>query len=188
MNIFFLDPNPKIAASMHCDQHLHKMILESAQMLSTAARFYAPWRKKWDDVYKPTHLNHPCNLWLQKDIENVLWLTNLCSHLNSIRMSLGSEEHASMKVIEIASTLIEAVNFFKPVDFDEVTPIFCGPLQIKFRPDLSIPQKYQEYYKYKYREWLDTPNRMSYKGRPLPHFLHQFAGNIDHDATSTKYF
>lgn len=36
MNIFVLDPNPAIAASLHCDQHLHKMILESAQMVSTA--------------------------------------------------------------------------------------------------------------------------------------------------------
>jgi len=38
MNIFFLDKDPKIAAQMQCDKHVVKMILETAQMLSTAAR------------------------------------------------------------------------------------------------------------------------------------------------------
>jgi hypothetical protein len=40
MNIFVLDKNPKIAAVMHCDKHVPKMILETAQMLSTAHRVY----------------------------------------------------------------------------------------------------------------------------------------------------
>ena len=38
MNIFFLHRNPKIAARMQCDKHVVKMVLETAQMLSTAAR------------------------------------------------------------------------------------------------------------------------------------------------------
>ena len=38
MNIFVLDKNPTIAAQMLCDKHVPKMIVESAQMLSTAHR------------------------------------------------------------------------------------------------------------------------------------------------------
>ena len=38
MNIFYLDKNPKIAAEMHCDKHVVKMITETAQLLSTAHR------------------------------------------------------------------------------------------------------------------------------------------------------
>ena len=38
MNIFYLDRDPVIAAQMSCDRHVVKMILESAQMLSTAHR------------------------------------------------------------------------------------------------------------------------------------------------------
>ena len=38
MNIFYLDRDPKIAAQMMCDKHVVKMILESAQMLSTSHR------------------------------------------------------------------------------------------------------------------------------------------------------
>lgn len=38
MNIFYLDENPVLAAEFHCDKHVVKMILESAQLLSTAHR------------------------------------------------------------------------------------------------------------------------------------------------------
>ena len=38
MNIFALSPVPEVAAKWHCDKHVVKMILESAQMLSTAHR------------------------------------------------------------------------------------------------------------------------------------------------------
>ena len=36
MNIFYLHNDPQIAAQMHCDKHVVKMILEYAQLLSTA--------------------------------------------------------------------------------------------------------------------------------------------------------
>jgi hypothetical protein len=38
MNIFVIHENPIIAAREHCDKHVVKMILESAQMLSTSHR------------------------------------------------------------------------------------------------------------------------------------------------------
>lgn len=38
MNIFYLDENPKLCAEYHCDRHVVKMILESAQLLCTAVR------------------------------------------------------------------------------------------------------------------------------------------------------
>jgi len=38
MNIFFLSEEPNEAAKMACDRHSIKMILESAQMLSTGLR------------------------------------------------------------------------------------------------------------------------------------------------------
>ena len=38
MNIFFLDKTPELSAKMLCDKHIPKMLLESAQMLSTAVR------------------------------------------------------------------------------------------------------------------------------------------------------
>jgi len=79
MNIFVLHKSPQIAAKMHCDKHVVKMILESAQMLCTVARNtldindtivqYIP--------YKSTHSNHPCTIWVGKSRENYLWLATL---------------------------------------------------------------------------------------------------------------
>lgn len=64
MNVFVLDTNPVIAAQMQCDKHVVKMVLETAQMLSTIA----------DGPYKPTHANHPCTKWARANRTNYNWL------------------------------------------------------------------------------------------------------------------
>jgi len=38
MNLFYLHKDPEISATLHCDKHVVKMIIEYAQMLSTAHR------------------------------------------------------------------------------------------------------------------------------------------------------
>ena len=38
MNIFYLDPDPKTCAEMHVNKHVVKMIIEYAQLMSTAHR------------------------------------------------------------------------------------------------------------------------------------------------------
>lgn len=62
MNIFYLDRNPKLAAQYHCDRHVVKMILESAQLLCTALRLKAG---------KPTTIPFPTGelkqVWLMPD-------------------------------------------------------------------------------------------------------------------------
>jgi hypothetical protein len=68
MNIFFLDKNPKIAARMQCDKHVVKMILETAQMLSTAAR-----AQGHDIGYKSAYPNHPMTLWVNESPHNYAW-------------------------------------------------------------------------------------------------------------------
>ena len=69
MNIFILDSNPKTAATMLCDKHVVKMIVETAQMLCTASS------KLGHDVpYKPTHKKHPCTLWAGESRSNWNWL------------------------------------------------------------------------------------------------------------------
>jgi hypothetical protein len=46
MNIFYLDKDPKTCAQYHCDKHVVKMILEYAQLLSTAHRVIDGKEKK----------------------------------------------------------------------------------------------------------------------------------------------
>ena len=100
MNIFYIDKDPEQAARWLVDRHVVKMILESAQLLSTAHRYvdgkmeivkpeYDPYRpnaprrskKFWvlDDarepvLYQATHINHPSNVWTRTAVENYLWL------------------------------------------------------------------------------------------------------------------
>lgn len=177
MNIFVLDTDPAIAASMHCDQHLHKMILESAQMLSTAAHLLGYYSGK-EPIYKPAHQNHPCSVWIRTSPRFAYWTYLLAKELDEIRQAQGCNPHSSMECIKACADMLELDLYSSYIDSNEFT--FAGPDQIRLRPDLTIPQKYQAYYKLKYRQWLDTRHPMSYKGRPLPTFLQEFSESIPH--------
>jgi hypothetical protein len=93
MNIFFIDKDPVVAAQAMTDKHVIKMILESAQLLSTAHRVLdgyestiitkAGHNKKSfvlsnafynDLLYKSTHVNHPSGIWARESSSNYIWL------------------------------------------------------------------------------------------------------------------
>jgi len=95
MNLFVLDKDPVKAAQLQCDKHVVKMIVESAQMLSTAHRMLdgdmhiergvskagrKTSIKRWvlpDDreglLYKACHTGHPCTVWTMKSNNNYNW-------------------------------------------------------------------------------------------------------------------
>ena len=99
INIFYLDNNPYECAKLHTDKHVVKMILEYAQLLSTAHRYLdgtlsvglsASGRKKTSYVlmdqresilYASTHINHPSAIWCRKGIVQYRWLHNLLIEL-----------------------------------------------------------------------------------------------------------
>ena len=74
------------------DKHVVKMILESAQLLSTAHRLLDGTQiegtsktgrkaKRWilhdgrqDVLYQATHINHPSAVWCRQSVENYSWL------------------------------------------------------------------------------------------------------------------
>lgn len=71
MNIFVTSHIPQEAASHLDDLRLNKMILETAQLLSSA------FRHLFSDhplLYQDTHLNHPCAIWARKNSKNYSWL------------------------------------------------------------------------------------------------------------------
>ena len=94
MNIFYISTDAVQAAQWMVDRHVVKMILESAQLLSTAHRLLdgreIPGKsktgrnvKRWvlDDardnvVYQATHVNHPSAIWARESIENYNWLVD----------------------------------------------------------------------------------------------------------------
>ncbi len=63
MNLFYTEDDPRDAAISLCDKHVVKMILETAQMLSTAHRLSETPQAPF--VYKMTHQNHPSTKWLR---------------------------------------------------------------------------------------------------------------------------
>ena len=95
MNIFYLHNNPEECAKLHNNKHVVKMILEYAQLLSTAHRFLdgiqivglsksgrKQTRYELSDtrdgiLYRSTHINHPSAIWVRKSPENYLWLANM---------------------------------------------------------------------------------------------------------------
>ena len=80
MNIFYLHHLPSIAARMHCDKHVVKMIVESCQMLATAHHEHGNGHNV---TYKPTHKNHPSAIWTRQSGEHYRWLRDLARNLCS---------------------------------------------------------------------------------------------------------
>jgi hypothetical protein len=67
--------NPRIAAQYHCDKHVLKMIIETAQLL-----YSVHWTLNSPlpvNAYKLSHKNHPCAVWARTSITNYLWLCTL---------------------------------------------------------------------------------------------------------------
>jgi hypothetical protein len=95
VNIFYINEDARTCAQQHVDKHVVKMILEYAQLLSTAHRVLdgtettalsksGRKQKVWalsdarDEVlYKATHINHPSAKWARHTSSNYDWLYSL---------------------------------------------------------------------------------------------------------------
>lgn len=75
MNIFYLDHDVTKCAEYHVDKHIVKMILEYAQLLSTAHHLLDGSPSV--DCYKATHKNHPSAVWARQSTTNYHWLWQL---------------------------------------------------------------------------------------------------------------
>ena len=108
MNIFAVDFDPTIAAQSLVDSHVVKMILESAQLLSTAHRVVdgkmyldktktGRQVKRWklDDeresvLYAATHISHPSAVWARASNNNYTWLyCHFCGLLSEYTYRYG---------------------------------------------------------------------------------------------------
>ena len=99
VNIFYLHHDPRICAEMHNDKHCIKMILEYAQLLSTAHRvldgtiergtsksgrqksIYRLSDNRDNILYSATHIHHPSAVWVRQSVGNYMWLSDLLVEL-----------------------------------------------------------------------------------------------------------
>jgi hypothetical protein len=160
VNIFRLSGDPYTCAEMHCDQHVVKMVLETAQMLSTA------WRMTPDDneyadkhhLYKETHKNHPSAMWVRHGVLNYFWTVHLLEHLCKEYTHRYNKHHASERLLPaFKDACPNPTTFIKfPIPFPQ-----CMPKKYKVEDDPVAA--YRNYYwreKARFAEW----NR----GRPAP--------------------
>jgi hypothetical protein len=119
MNIFYLDEDAKTSAEMHLDKHVSKMLIEYAQLMSTAHRVLDGEQyigrnkigskiKRWrlenheDTIYKASHVNHPSNVWLRQSINNYAFLYEMWCHLhNEFVIRYGKDHLSYVKLKEI---------------------------------------------------------------------------------------
>ena len=177
MNIFYLHNDPKTCAEMHVDKHCVKMILEYAQLLSTAhrvldgtqlTRLSKTGRKQTafvlsDDresvLYSATHINHPSAIWVRQSEQNYRWLFTLfCELLKEYTYRYG-KLHACERLVTSLGRPPKNIDMDKP--FTEPTPAM--PDGYKVAGD-SI-QSYKNYY-------LGDKTRMfSWKNRQTPSWI-----------------
>ena len=163
INIFVLDPNPYKAASMHCDKHVVKMILETAQMLSTAHRvldgkkiviesyideYGIKHRKKtvWkltgdidNTLYAAAHTNHPSTKWIRESNNNYMWawclMRGLCLEYTK---RYGKIHFTETKLLSILSN--PPINI--PIYYKTLQPL-CMPDEYKCD---DVVKSYRSFY------------------------------------------
>ena len=81
MNIFFLSMSIKRCVRYYFDKHVIKMILEYTQLLSTCYfilnQDLAKQYLNDNLIYKPTHINHRCNIWIRQHYNNYMFVCEL---------------------------------------------------------------------------------------------------------------
>lgn len=151
MNIFVLSMDPIQAARFHCDKHVVKMILESAQMMSTAH-----WIHLTDHAikcYAPCHERHPCTIWTAESAENYWWLWHLADELCREYTRRFGKDHAT-------SFRIRGVLRHNPCPRVRGTP-FALAMPDEFKTDDPV-ESYRRYYlgaKTKMLEWRPPAER-----------------------------
>jgi hypothetical protein len=161
MNIFFLSLDPREAAKLHCDKHVVKMIVESAQML-----YCAHWVLESPlppNAYKKAHPNHPCSIWVRESLDNYLWLCELAKELcNEYKVIYG--EHKIHKTEAHIDWLI--ANHPNNIPNDGFTmPAQAMPDEYK-REDVVLA--YQTFYR---ESKMIIRDIVKYKNRSFPDFL-----------------
>lgn len=149
MNIFYLDSDPFEAATLQCDRHVVKMILESAQLLSTAHHELGSTAP-----YKSTHKNHPSAVWVRQNYLHYAWLyrhfVGLCAEYEQRYGKTHKSWHVCREALMDAPTRIPVEPFTEPPQ--------CMPDECKVPGD-SVAA-YKQYYRLKNSEWTKA-------GRPM---------------------
>jgi len=161
MNIFYVDSDPIIAAQSLGNRHVVKMIVESAQMLSTAHRVldgkdHVLGDSREDVLYKCTHKNHPSAVWCRSSVENYSWLVE---HFFGLMQEYTHRYDKKHKCAGDLSFMIQSPPYnLKDWDFTE--PPACMPDEYKISS--NVIENYRNYYR------VGKAKLHQYKNREAP--------------------
>jgi len=176
MNIFYLDHDVQKCAEMHNDKHVVKMILEYAQLLSTAHRYldgtesvglsktgrkqtrYVLPDGRESNLYFATHINHPSSVWVRQSQANYVWLYELFGWLCNEYAYRYGKHHAT---IRLDSELMIPPKNIPIGEFTEPTPAMPNEVKI---PGNSIAS-YRNYY------INNKAHLANWKKRPIPEWF-----------------
>lgn len=159
MNIFYLSKNPKECAEMHLDKHVVKMIIEYAQLMSTAHRVIDGQEyydltannrkiKRWrldDDrellLMKASHINHPSAVWTRASDLNYIWLYQMWGYLLDEYTYRYGKIHACAR---LRNVLVRLPKNIKESLFTEPTPAMPDECKIAGNSLASYHKYYLE--------------------------------------------
>ena len=155
MNIFYLSHDPLEAAQWMVDRHVVKMILESAQLLSTAHRLldgepiledkkkrYVLGDSREAVLYSATHINHPSAIWARGSVENYNWLVDHFFALMGEYNYRYGKEHKCFG--ELSYMLQSPPNNLNDFDWTDMPSAMDEKYKISSDPIMN----YRNYYKY----------------------------------------
>jgi hypothetical protein len=179
MNLFILDLDAAKAAQLQCNRHVPKMVVESAQMLSTAHRILdghciraasksgKTQVKVWlhpdpdmDSVlYKAVHNAHPCTVWTMASDSNYNWhYAHFVALCDEYTYRYG-KVHLTDKLLREKLSLLP-----KNIKYEQMTPF---ALAMKSNPECMFPddpvKSYRMFYQTKQERF-----KMTWTGRDIP--------------------
>jgi len=175
MNIFYLDHDPRENARMHCDQHVRKMMLEYAQIMSTVINAVGKSNREGrDKLYKPTHKDHPSVRWAMETLAHYDYLYLLWVNLHDEYLYRFGKKHKSY--VELNYILADS-----PFNYTNIEFSFTSPPQVmpeEYQDPVSTVAAYRRYYiheKSRFATWTKRPvpgwylGGMIQYGYRLPH-------------------
>ena len=154
MNIFFLDKTPELSAEYLCDKHIPKMLLESAQMLSTAVQNYTG---RIEELYKPAYPNHPMTKWVGSTFSNFQWALENAVYISDEYTKRFKKLHKSSRILNV----IYDNQYYKDIPDERFTePPQCMPDEYKDKDYVTAYRRYYNNDKKYFAKWE--------KGRSCP--------------------
>jgi len=155
MNIFALDLDPRIAASMHCDKHVTKMSVEYAQLLSSAHhRWQSPYAAL---LYKATHQRHPSTLWAGDHPDHYDWLYALaCATWDEYTHRYG-KLHGSSRLRDLLLQRPLCSGRTVAVPPPQCMPDACKTIGNTWENAIDGYRRYYRVVKYSFATWKNRP-------------------------------